>query len=173
MLGFIYGGSGSGKSVYAENLAVRLSDGPLYYLATMVNCDGECTERIARHRRQRQEKGFQTIEQAYDLTACVVTTKSTVLLECLSNLLSNECYRSDAVCHPQQKVWEDLQYLKNQCDHLLVVSNDVFADGYIYDAETNAYMQMLGWLHRQLAQEADFVCEVVVGLPLIHKGDLL
>ena len=44
MLALIFGGSGSGKSAYAEDLAVRLSTAPRYYLATMVDCDGECRQ---------------------------------------------------------------------------------------------------------------------------------
>ena len=58
MLALIFGGSGSGKSAYAEDLAVRISSVPRYYLATMVGCDSECQQRIARHRQQRQDKGF-------------------------------------------------------------------------------------------------------------------
>ncbi len=172
MLALIFGGSGSGKSAYAEDLAVRLSAAPRYYLATMVDCDGECRQRIARHRQQRQDKGFFAIEQTVDLAQCSVPQESTVLLECLSTWLTNEMYRPDASAVPKEKIWAELQQLQRRCANLLVVSNDVFADGLLYDNETMTYLEGLGWLHQQLAREADLVVEVVVGLPVVQKGEL-
>jgi adenosylcobinamide kinase/adenosylcobinamide-phosphate guanylyltransferase len=174
MLALIFGGSGSGKSTYGEDLAVQLAgQSPLYYLATMISCDGECSQRIARHRQQRAGKGFRTIEQAVDLYQCVLAADGTVLLECLSTWLTNEMYRGDAVAQPQQKIWSELQTLQQRCQNLLVISNDIFADGMVYDGETEIYRQHLDWLHRQLAQRADMVVEVVVGLPILQKGVLL
>ena len=172
MLALIFGGSGSGKSAYAENLAVRLSAAPRYYLATMVSCDGECRQRIARHRQQRQDKRFFTIEQSVDLGQCSFLPESTVLLECLSTWLTNERYRPDVGAAPKEKIWAELQQLQRRCANLLVVSNDVFADGIAYDAETAAYLEALGWLHQQLAREAHLVIEVVAGLPVVQKGAL-
>lgn len=172
MLVLIYGGSGSGKSAYAEDLAVQLADGPLYYMATMVDCDEECSTRILRHQQQREQKGFFTLEQSVDLFQCVMPEKGTILLECLPTLLTNEYYRLDEVDYPQQKVWQELLQLASRCHNLLIVSSNVFADGVCYDAETEAYIQTLGWLHQQLAQVADLVVEIVVGLPMVQKGVL-
>ena len=68
MLYLVTGGSGSGKSEYAEKLAVHLRErlgseaGRLYYVATMYSYDRECDKRIARHRLMRRDKGFSTIE---------------------------------------------------------------------------------------------------------------
>ena len=58
------GGSGSGKSEYAEKLAVSmhqkgLAAGGLFYIATMYPYDGECEERICKHQAMRKGKGFQ------------------------------------------------------------------------------------------------------------------
>ena len=70
----VTGGSASGKSEYAENLAAELSRGvSLYYIATMEPYGEEAGKRIRRHRRLREAKGFQTIEcyrnihQAFEL----------------------------------------------------------------------------------------------------------
>ena len=63
VLYIVTGGSGSGKSEYAENLAVRLAKGQaLYYVAAMQPCGEEGQERIRRHRALRAGKGFETIE---------------------------------------------------------------------------------------------------------------
>lgn len=54
MITLVLGGSGSGKSAYAEHLL----DGKTnkYYIATMQVYDAEGEKKVARHRRLRAEK---------------------------------------------------------------------------------------------------------------------
>ena len=54
MLMMVTGGSGSGKSEFAESLVTGLADGPNLYIATMFPFDEECHKRIARHREMRK-----------------------------------------------------------------------------------------------------------------------
>ncbi|ETP73707.1 adenosyl cobinamide kinase/adenosyl cobinamide phosphate guanylyltransferase [Lachnospiraceae bacterium JC7] len=68
----ITGGAGSGKSEYAEALAVSLAKSEevnsLYYIATMFPYDDPDTKkRIERHRSLRAGKGFVTIERPLDI----------------------------------------------------------------------------------------------------------
>ncbi len=58
MLHLITGGSGSGKSAYAEHCILRLGIKERIYIATMYPFDGESHRRIARHREMRKEKTF-------------------------------------------------------------------------------------------------------------------
>ena len=68
MLVTVTGGSGSGKSAYAEQTAVRLAEGGrLLYLATMMRDGAGAQERIRRHRALRSGKGFLTIEKTDSL----------------------------------------------------------------------------------------------------------
>lgn len=68
MLVLITGGSGSGKSAYAEQIFARLAgDGERYYLATMQVYGEEGRRKVERHRRLRAGKGFVTIEQPTDI----------------------------------------------------------------------------------------------------------
>ena len=53
MLYMIFGGSGSGKSAYAEDLAVKLCPEEKVYLATLTDIDEEMERRIQDHRRMR------------------------------------------------------------------------------------------------------------------------
>ena len=98
----VTGGSGSGKSEYAENRAVELwgREGRLIYLATMYPFDQESHRRIARHRALREGKHFTTLEQYTGLKNISVPLGSTVLLECMSNLAANEMYREDGAGNP-------------------------------------------------------------------------
>ena len=66
MITLVIGGSGSGKSAYAESLLEDYA-GTKYYLATMQVFDEEGRQKVQRHRKLREGKGFCTIEQPYDL----------------------------------------------------------------------------------------------------------
>ena len=63
MFAVITGGSGSGKSRFAEAFLQELCPGEKIYLATMQFLDEEMKERIQRHRQMRAGKQFVTIEQ--------------------------------------------------------------------------------------------------------------
>ena len=69
----VIGGSASGKSAFAEELLSR-EPGPQIYLASMENESEESRRRIQKHREQRKDRGFQTVEAPRDilsaLTAC-------------------------------------------------------------------------------------------------------
>lgn len=61
MMTLVTGGSGSGKSEYAERLAVA-GGTPRIYVATMIPWDDEGRRRIEKHRAMRTGKGFETVE---------------------------------------------------------------------------------------------------------------
>lgn len=104
MITLITGGSGSGKSAYAEKYICRVSNEngykEKYYIATMQVFDDEGQRKIDRHRRLRAGKGFITIEQPRDIQNAVsklqsessLKTGRSALLECMSNLVANEMF---------------------------------------------------------------------------------
>lgn len=182
MMVLILGGSGSGKSAYAEETASLLAqtdgmDGGMkkYYLATMQVFDGEGRRKVERHRALRSGKGFQTIEQPTGIAGALEKMEAggrTVLLECISNLAANEMFTEEGIRTEEQvaqAVVRDIKLLKEQTTHLIVVSNNVFEDGIAYDGTTMAYIRALGEVNRQLAALADRAAEVVAGIPLMIK----
>lgn len=104
MITLITGGSGSGKSAYAEKYICHVSNEKgckeKYYIATMQIFDDEGQRKIDRHRRLRAGKGFITIEQPRDIQNAVsklqsessLKTGRSALLECMSNLVANEMF---------------------------------------------------------------------------------
>ena len=104
MITLITGGSGSGKSAYAEKYICHASNEKgckeKYYIATMQVFDAEGQRKIDRHRRLRAGKGFITIEQPRDIQNAVsklqsencLKTGRLALLECMSNLVANEMF---------------------------------------------------------------------------------
>ena len=169
MFSLIIGGSASGKSEYAERLAASLP-GERIYLATMAARDSESLERIRRHRLARAGSGFRTVERHLDLAgAGAISENGTVLLECLGTLLANEFW--DPAGGGAEAALRGVRQLRGGCAHLTVVTNEVFSGGADYGNDTLRYMKALAALNRELAAEADFVCEVVCGLPNVLKGE--
>lgn len=111
MLYIVTGGSGSGKSEFAEKLTLSLKSedeiiagrsastdsglgGKLWYVATMkpLAHDEEMDKKILRHQNMRVGKGFDTIECYENIGQLQLCEADTVLVECMSNLLANEMY---------------------------------------------------------------------------------
>ncbi len=183
MITLVYGGSSSGKSEFAEGLVCATSYENRYYLATMGAKDEESKERIARHRQLRAGKGFVTLEQDVDIanTIPIITTiesgefttkaceegDSIVLLECMSNLVANEMFRDGEVhsaTYCVKKIMSDLQLLCSKVSSIVIVSNNVFEDGILYDVGTREYLKALALVNRNISKIADEKYEVVVGI---------
>ena len=169
MLTLVIGGSGSGKSVYAERLAASFP-GKKVYLATMEPFDDECRARIRRHRDQRKTIGFETVECYTNLAGADIPAGACVLLEDLSNLLANEMFSPEGGGIGQ--VRRGLAAVEAACGHLIVVTNEVFSGGADHAGGTADWLAELAWLNRTFAAEADAVAEVVCGLPNLLKGAL-
>ena len=73
MMEVVTGGSGSGKSAYAEQKICGLQQGTgrLYYIATMYPYGSETERKIERHRWMRGGKGFRTLEWYTGLSECI------------------------------------------------------------------------------------------------------
>ncbi|MBQ2936468.1 MAG: bifunctional adenosylcobinamide kinase/adenosylcobinamide-phosphate guanylyltransferase [Lachnospiraceae bacterium] len=177
MITIIIGGSGSGKSEYAENYIMSVSEGKQkYYLATMQVYDEEGQKKINRHRNLRQGKGFLTIEQPVDIDMAVRKMEygeKVVLLECMSNLVANEMFGGEASKKKNEvveKIIREIHTLQENVTELVIVTNNVFEDGISYDDTTMEYLAAMGRINELLAKRADKVIEVVVGIPLIMKG---
>ncbi len=62
MMVVVTGGSGSGKSAFAEDTILSFGEKSRFYIATMYPFDEESHKRIARHRAMRAKKNFETVE---------------------------------------------------------------------------------------------------------------
>lgn len=171
MFMMVTGGSGSGKSAFAEQQILKLGKYKRYYIATMQCADEESMQRITRHRSMRAGKQFETIECPAGLEKVRLKKDSAVLLECMSNLTANEFF-DGSVHTPKEtadKILSGIELLRTQCRHLIVVTNEVFSDGMQYDEMTDDYLKCLGAVNCAMAQAADCVAEVVYGIPVIHR----
>lgn len=177
MVTLVIGGSGSGKSAYAESLMCEISDVEnKYYLATMQVFDDDGERKVMRHKKLREGKGFLTLEQPKDIEQTVFKMKAganAVLLECMSNLAANEMFREKMLPAGQvvKKILAGMSELQKEVKHLIIVTNNVFEDGIVYDDGTMEYLKALAEVNRELTERADRMVEVVAGLPIVIKGE--
>lgn len=201
MFHLITGGSGSGKSEYAESEVERLAhlteSEEKYYIATMFPYGEETLQKIRRHQQMRTGKGFVTLECYTDLYRLAASDPfsragqtegqderqnghvsgnrksrkhTVVLLECMSNLLANECYMESGAkareLDPVAEIEKGMEALLECCEHVVVVTNEVFSDIPVESREMKSYLEYLGRINQWMAKRADQVTEVVYGIPL-------
>lgn len=183
MFTLVTGGSGSGKSEYAEALAAGCSCKNRWYLATMEVFGEEGRRKVDRHRRQREGKGFATLECPRGLKNLRIPGDpgdTAVLLECVSNLAANEMFgagealgEGTGAARAEREVLEGILSLADKARELVVVTNEVGSDGVEYETETQEYIRLMGRINCRLAERADRVVEVVFGIPVLLAGAAL
>ena len=171
MLTLVTGGSGSGKSAFAEDREHSFGDAQRIYIATMHPFDEESHKRIERHQKMRAGKGFETVECYTGLKNVKLPAGCVVLLECMSNLTANELYLdTGAKERTREAVLEGIRELEKRCRGLVAVTNEVFCDLPPADEEMQEYLSVLGTINCRMAKMADQVTEVVYGIPVEVKN---
>ena len=170
MLTLVIGGAASGKSAFAESLCLR-APLPRTYLATMQVWDAECAARVAKHCAMRAEKQFVTVECPLHLDRLTLPRRGTVLLEDLGNLAANELYDPDGAGeNAAAAILRGIENIAQQCENLILVSNEVFSGGADYAGDTDRYLRTLAAVNNAAAARADAVVRVVCGIPVYYKG---
>ena len=172
------GGAKNGKSYHAQRISKKLSRGaPLYYIATMIPHDSEDDARIARHLREREGWGFETLEQPTELCRCLDSAdpRGTFLLDSVTALLSNEMFTEsgDVDLSAPERVARDLTEFARRAANAVFVSDFIYSDAAFYDELTEAYRRGLALCDAALARCCDAVIEVSGGIMTAHKGALL
>jgi adenosylcobinamide kinase/adenosylcobinamide-phosphate guanylyltransferase len=167
VLYYISGGQRSGKSRYAQDLALQLSPTPVY-LATSRAWDDDHRQRIARHVADRDARWTTLEEEKYlsrlDLSGRVVVLDCVTLW--LTNFFTDADYEVETALGQAQAEFDKL--LTQDCT-LLVISNEI---GMGLHATTDAgrkFTDLQGWLNQYIAQRADHAIFMVSGLPLTVK----
>ena len=163
----VLGGARSGKSRFAEQTITTLP-GPWVYLATGRAFDAEMRERIALHKQQRSQQGWQTVEEPLDVAA-VLRAHATmpVLLDCLTLWLTNLLLAERDVEEPVQALLASLGARKAPT---VMVGNEVGLGIVPTSPLGRRFRDEAGSLHQRLAACMGKVVFVAAGLPLVLKN---
>ena len=171
------GGSKSGKSMYGQNLArdIYNGDGKLYYVATMKPCDKEDEERIQNHIKARLGYGFHTIECNRNIISILekVNKRDIILIDSLTSLLVNEMFNGKEFNkNIYSKIANEILEIGKKVRSLIVVSDYIFSNSFLYDNYTNEFLKELSYATRILTKDMDYVFECSYGKVYCHKEKL-
>ena len=172
MIVYIYGGVSSGKSEYAEELISKSFENKIY-LATMENMGSYAKQRIQKHLKQRANKNFITVEEPKYLSNVNINCVDNILLEDLTNLLSNNIFDENGMKSDSKEITEaifsDIIELEKRCNSLFIVGNDIFSTKRNQSKELDMFIDCLFSLHQKIIDNANRVVEVIYGLPYDRK----
>ena len=182
----ITGGARSGKSRYAEELALSLSENPVY-VATAHIWDDEFRERVRIHQARRGPE-WTNIEEEKELSRHDLTGRVAVI-DCVTLWCTNYFFeqrvghasqRDDVVGHASQRDSVDsaLEALKAEFDKFtahdatyIFVTNEIGMGGVSENAVQRKFTDLQGWMNQYVASRADEVILMVSGIPIKVKSD--
>ena len=169
----VLGGARSGKSQYAEQLALA-NQKEVIYIATGTAGDKEMQLRIEKHQADRP-KHWQTIEEPILLADTIeryANTRYCLLVDCLTLWLSNILfdaqgnYQEDIFLQQKQALLNELPYIHTD---IILVSNEVGSGIIPMESMGRRFVDEAGRLHQQLAQLCSHVTLVTAGIALPLK----
>jgi adenosylcobinamide kinase/adenosylcobinamide-phosphate guanylyltransferase len=174
----ITGGSRSGKSTYAQNIAESIS-GTRTYIATCPYIDEEMEERIRKHKEARRSSSWQTIEETTGLAEALRISKESrvILVDCLTLWVNNLMYEteqrgegfSEELMSTLSK--EVIEVCSDLSGTVIFVTNEVGLGIIPDNPASRLYRDIAGRCNQIIASRADSVIFMISGLPLIIKGE--
>ena len=169
---FILGGSNSGKSRFAEQIALDLErkiGGDLYYIATGLAYDKEMKKKIAKHKSERNPK-FKTIDSP-DLRTDVLKNcvpNNIILLDCISMSLSNILTLKEF----SNRQIKDIESIIENCkSHLIIVGQETSMGVIPPNELSRRFLRVSGKFNQFLSRISNKVSFVVAGLPILIKDE--
>lgn len=165
----ITGGQRSGKSEYAEQMALGLAADPVY-MATARVWDDEFRERVRRHQERRGPQ-WTNIEEPMWLSQHDVGGR-VVVVDCITLWLTNFFFFEE-----DNDVARALQQAKDEFDRLvsqpgatfIFVTNEIGLGGVSENALQRRFTDLQGWMNQYVARRADEVVLMVSGISIKVK----
>lgn len=173
-LSLVLGGARSGKSSYAERLAVE-TDLLVTYIATAQVADEEFAERIHRHQTRRPAH-WQLVEEPFFLSDALkahALPNRCLVVDCLTLWLAQ--WICEDCKPPQHKSWEGereafLGLLPTLPGEIILVSNEVGMGIVPLGEISRCFQDEQGRLNQAVAALSRRVVFMAVGLPMSLKG---
>ena len=165
----ILGGARSGKSNYAQKLALA-SKKQIIYIATAQAKDIEMQKRIALHQTNRP-KSWQVVEEPIFLANALKTanTMNTLtIVDCLTMWLTNLLLTNRKTFKKELSGF--LKSINDFNNDLILISNETGMGIVPDDPLSRSFRDEIGFLHQALAKKCDNVLFIIAGLPHTLKG---
>ncbi|MCB6972145.1 MULTISPECIES: bifunctional adenosylcobinamide kinase/adenosylcobinamide-phosphate guanylyltransferase [Butyricimonas] len=163
----VTGGQRSGKSRYAQELALHLSEKPVY-LATSRVWDEEFKERVKRH---QQDRGAQwtNLEEEKFISKCDVRGR-VVVIDCVTLWSTNFFFDNDSdVDKSLEEIKEEFDRFTRQEATFIFVTNEIGMGGIAVDPVQRRFTDLQGWVNQYIGRAADEVVLMVSGIAMRVK----
>lgn len=163
----ITGGQRSGKSRQAEELALSLSEHPVY-VATAHIWDDEFRERVRKHQERRGPQ-WTNIEEEKSLSKHNLTGRVAVI-DCVTLWLTNFFYETSDVDQTLETVKAEFDRFTVHEATYIFVTNEIGSGGVSDNAIQRKFTDLEGWMNQYIASKADEVILMVSGIAIKVKG---
>ena len=164
---FITGGERSGKSAFAQQMALGLSANPVY-LATAKIWDSDFASRIERHKNERNEQ-WTTIEEEINLSKQDLQGK-VVVIDCitlwLTNIFADQNYDHEKAFAKAQNEW---QQLMKKDFTAIVVTNEIGMSLHAQTESGRKFIELQGRMNQYIAGMAAEAYLMVSGISMKIK----
>ncbi|MBC7390253.1 MAG: bifunctional adenosylcobinamide kinase/adenosylcobinamide-phosphate guanylyltransferase [Opitutaceae bacterium] len=167
MIVYISGGVRSGKSKFAQQMALRLSESPVY-VATAKIWDKDFEQRIKLHQQDRGPEwtNFETTSELYKLPI----DGRVVVIDCVTLWLTNFFTENNS------DISTCLDAFKNEIDELnelkatlIIISNEIGMGLHAESSVGRKFADLQGLANQYVASKAKEAIFMVSGLPLYLK----
>lgn len=168
----ITGGARSGKSAKAQMIA-EAAPAPRAYIATCPIIDGEIEKRVQAHRREREGKGYTTIEEPVNLPLALRRAErfNVAIVDCVTLWANNLMYEAEkkggafSESDAAEKAGEALAACGEVGAQVIFVTNEV-GMGVIPDNESaRRFVDIAGRINQIIAAAASEVIFMASGVP--------
>lgn len=163
----VTGGARSGKSSYAEELALKLSEHPIY-MATARIWDEEFRQRVQKHQERRGPE-WTNIEEDKYLSKYKVEGR-VVLIDCVTLWCTNFFFDyQSSVKEALDEAKQEFDLFTKQDATFIFVTNEIGLGGTSENLIQRKFTDMQGWMNQYIASKADKVTLMVCGIPVKVK----
>lgn len=167
MIYFITGGVRSGKSNFAQKMALSLSQEPVY-IATATIGDEDFKQRVKRHQNERGQEwtNFEAYKHLYQLPI----ENKTVVIDCVTLWLTHffKDYEMDIEkCLLDFKT--EIDKIARMNGTFIIISNEIGMGVHADTAVARKFADLQGWANQYVAAKANEAIFMVSGLPLYLK----
>ncbi len=175
----VTGGARSGKSMFAENLALKIGDGRAAYIATAQIFDDEMAYRVKLHKSRRQNNWttYETPIDADKIIKIAAENHSAILFDCVTIYISNYICAAPNL-DDTENLYAGFENLigrlidaaKNSSATVIFVSNEVGAGIVPENKLARIFRDMTGIANQKIAAAAENVYLTIAGLAVEVKN---